>query len=99
MNHALKTIYLFIDLILAKCHPVHSAKGGFLSVEALKAAAHLLAPCVAALSNALALVGCLPPSRAVSTIIPISKSGDTGMPGTYRGIAVCTVLSKLLQSS
>ena len=72
-----------------------SATLGFLSVEALKAAAHLLAPCVAALFNAFALAGSLPPSWAVSAITPILKSGDTGVPSNYRGIAVGTVLSKL----
>ena len=72
-----------------------SATLGFLSVQALKVAAPLLAPCVAALFNLSALVGCLPPSWAVSAITPIFKSGDIDVPGNYRGIAVGTVLSKL----
>ena len=72
-----------------------SATLGFLSVQALKVAAPLLAPCVAALFNSFALVGCLPPSWAVSAITPIFKSGDIDVPGNYRGIAVGTVLSKL----
>ena len=78
-----------------KCLKLGSATLGFLSVEALKAAASLLAPCVAALYNAFALVGSLPPSWAVSAITPILKSGDISVPGNYRGIAVGTVLSKL----
>jgi hypothetical protein len=78
-----------------QCLKLGSATLGYLSVEALKAAAPLLAPCVAALFNAFALVGCLPPSWAVSAITPILKSGDTGVPGNYRGIAVGTVLAKL----
>ena len=72
-----------------------SATLGFLTVEALRAAAPLLAPCVTALFNAFSAAGCLPPSWALSAITPIHKSGDTGLPGNYRGIAVGTVLGKL----
>ena len=68
---------------------------GFLSIHALKVAAHLLAPCVAALFNSFAIVGCLPPSWAMSAITLILKSGDIDVPGNYRGIAVGTVMSKL----
>lgn len=68
---------------------------GFLSVEALRAAAPLLAPAVAALFNACAQVGSLPPAWALCAITPIHKSGSVTEPGNYRGIAVGTVLAKM----
>jgi hypothetical protein len=68
---------------------------GFLSVEALRAAAALLAPAVAALFNACAQVGSLPPAWALCAITPIHKSGAKTEPGNYRGIAVGTVLAKM----
>ncbi len=72
-----------------------SATLGFLSVEALRAAASLLAPAVAALFNACAQVGSLPPAWALCAITPIHKSGAKTEPGNYRGIAVGTVLAKI----
>ena len=71
---------------------VLSATPGFLSVEALKAPAQLLAPCVAVLFNAFALVGCLL-AALVGGECYHTKSGDTSVPSNYRGIAVGTVLS------
>ena len=68
---------------------------GFLSVEALRAAAALLAPAVAALFNACAQVGSLPPAWALCAITPIHKDGARTEPGNYRGIAVGTVLAKM----
>ena len=68
---------------------------GFLSVEALRAAAPLLAPAVAALFNACAQVGSLPPAWALCAITPIHKGGAVTEPGNYRGIAVGTVLAKM----
>ena len=81
-----------------QCMRRGSATLGFLSVEALRAAATTLAPCVAALFNSFAVVGCLPHSWALSSITPIHKSGDTAVPSNYRGIAVGTVLAKLYAS-
>ncbi len=72
-----------------------SATLGFLSVEALRAAAPLLAPVVAALFNACAQVGSLPPAWALCAITPIHKSGAKTEPGNYRGIAVGTVPAKM----
>ena len=72
-----------------------SATLGFLSVEALRAAAPLLAPVVAALFNACAQVGSLPPAWALCAITPIHKSGSKTEPGNYRGIAVGSVLAKM----
>ena len=92
----LNTPFTALDVEHAiQCLNVKSSTLGFLSVHALKVAAPLLAPCVAALFNSFALVGSLPPSWAVSAITPIFKSGDIDVPGNYRGIAVGTVLSKL----
>ena len=71
---------------------------GFLTVQALKAAAPLLSPCIAALYNALPSAGSLPPSWALSAITPIHKSGDATDPGNYRGIAVGCVLARLYAS-
>ena len=68
---------------------------GFLSVEALRVAASVLAPAVAALFNACAQVGSLPPAWALCAITPIHKSGAVEEPGNYRGIAVGTVLGKM----
>ena len=68
---------------------------GFLSVDALRAAAPLLAAAVAALFNACAQVGSLPPAWALCAITPIHKSGPVTDPGNYRGIAVGTVLAKM----
>ena len=68
---------------------------GFLSVDALTAAAPVLAPAVAALFNACAQVGSLPTSWALCAVTPIHKSGLVTDPGNYRGIAVGTVLAKL----
>jgi hypothetical protein len=68
---------------------------GFLSVEALRAAAALLAPAVAALFNACAQVGSLPPAWALCAVTPIHKGGARTEPGNYRGIAVGTVLAKM----
>lgn len=71
---------------------------GFLSVEALRAAAAILAPAVAALFNACAQVGSLPPAWALCAITPIHKGGAVTEPGNYRGIAVGTVLAKMYAS-
>ena len=68
---------------------------GFLTVEAFRAAAPLLAGAVAALCNACAQVGSLPPAWALCAITPIHKSGPVTDPGNYRGIAVGTVLAKM----
>ena len=68
---------------------------GFLSVDAFRAAAPLLAAAVAALFNACAQVGSLPPAWALCAITPIHKSGPVTDPGNYRGIAVGTVLAKM----
>ncbi len=68
---------------------------GFLSVDAFRAAAPLLAAAVAALFDACAQVGSLPPAWALCAITPIHKSGPVTDPGNYRGIAVGTVLAKL----
>ena len=68
---------------------------GFLSVEGLRAAAALLAPAVAALFNACAQVGSLPPAWALCAVTPIHKGGARTEPGNYRGIAVGTVLAKM----
>lgn len=68
---------------------------GFLSVDAFRAAAPLLAGTVAALFNACAQVGSLPPAWALCAITPIHKSGPVTDPGNYRGIAVGTVLAKM----
>ena len=68
---------------------------GFLTVEAFRAAAPLLAGAVAALFNACAQVGSLPPAWALCAITPIHKSGPVTDPGNYRGIAVGTVLAKM----
>ena len=64
-------------------------------MEALRAAAPVLAPAVAALFNACAQVGSLPPAWALCAITPIHKSGAVAEPGNYRGIAVGTVLAKM----
>ena len=71
---------------------------GFLTVEALKAAAPNLSPCIAALFNALPSAGSLPPAWALSAITPIHKSGEVTDPGNYRGIAVGTVMARLYAS-
>ncbi len=71
---------------------------GFLSVDALRAAAPLLAAAVAALFNACVQVGSLPPAWALCAITPIHKSGPVMDPGNYRGIAVGTVLAKMYAS-
>ena len=68
---------------------------GFLSVDALRVAASVLAPAVAALFNACAQVGSFPPAWALCAITPIHKSGAVEEPGNYRGIAVGTVLGKM----
>lgn len=81
-----------------RCLRKGSATLGYLSVQAIQAAAPMLAPCVTALFNAFSSAGCLPPSWALSAITPIHKAGDTGLPGNYRGIAVGTVLAKLFAS-
>jgi hypothetical protein len=81
-----------------QCLRKGSATLGYLSVQAIQAAAPMLAPCVTALFNAFSSAGCLPPSWALSAITPIHKAGDTGLPGNYRGIAVGTVLAKLFAS-
>ena len=49
---------------------------GFLTVEAFRAAAPLLAGAVAAFFNACAQVGSLPPAWALCAITPIHKSGQ-----------------------
>ena len=95
----LNTPFMALDVEHAiQCLKVKSSTLGFLSVHAVKVAAPLLAPCVAALFNSFAIVGCLPPSWAMSAITPIFKSGDIDLLGNYRGIAVGTVLSKLFAS-
>ena len=71
---------------------------GFLSVDALRAAAPLLAPGVAALLNGCSTVGSLPAAWALSALTPVFKSGETSDPGNYRGIAVGTVVAKLYAS-
>ena len=68
---------------------------GFLTVDAFRAAAPHLAAVVAALFNACAQVGSLPPAWALCAITPIHKSGPVTDPGNYRGIAVGTVLAKM----
>ena len=75
-----------------------SATLGLLSVEALRAAAQQLAPCVAALLNGCTTVGSLPKAWAITAITPVLKGGDASDPGNYRGIAVGTVLAKLYAS-
>ena len=81
-----------------KCLRKGAATLGFLSVDALRAAAPLLAPCLAALLNGCSAVGGLPAAWALSALTPVFKSGDTSDPGNYRGIAVGTVVAKLYAS-
>jgi hypothetical protein len=71
---------------------------GFLSVDALRAAAPQLAPVVAALLNGCSTVGSLPTAWALSALTPVFKSGETSDPGNYRGIAVGTVIAKVYAS-
>jgi hypothetical protein len=79
---------------------LHGGKSlvGLLSLEALAKAAPQLAACVAALFNACAATGALPHSWALCSITPIHKGGDPNDPGTYRGIAVGSLLAKLYAS-
>ena len=62
----------------------------------LRQAAPLLAPALAALLNACARIGSLPPAWALSAITPIPKAdSNTNVCNGYRGIAVGTLPAKL----
>ena len=65
---------------------------GLLTVEALRLAGPLLAPCLAALFNLCAAAGTLPVSWAMSAMTTIHKGGDELDPNNYRSIAVGTAL-------
>ena len=68
---------------------------GLLTVQALRMAGPLLAPCLAALLNLCAEAGTLPVSWAMSAVTPIHKGGNELDPNNYRGIAVGTAIAKL----
>ena len=63
---------------------------GFLSVNALRAAAPQLAPVVAALLNGCSTVRSLPEAWVHSALTPVFKSGEVSDPGKLATTGACS---------
>ena len=87
-----------VDALLGELDPFKAIGPDMVyHLSLLKELAHVLAPGLALLFNALLKQGCLPCDWKTASVTPLFKKGNCGDPTNYRPVSLTSVCNKILE--